>query len=76
MKWRVGEVAVTKIAELEVTGASRFILPQADLPTPRGLRRMQPPLGHERKAAFLGDGDKVGRCRSSIFSAHACEVWP
>jgi len=29
MKWRVGEVTVTKIVELEVTGGSRFILPQA-----------------------------------------------
>jgi glyoxylase-like metal-dependent hydrolase (beta-lactamase superfamily II) len=29
MQWRVGEVTVTKIVELEVTGGSRFILPQA-----------------------------------------------
>ena len=29
MKWRVGEVTVSKIVELEVTGGSRFILPQA-----------------------------------------------
>ena len=29
MKWRIGEVTVTKIVELEVTGGSRFILPQA-----------------------------------------------
>jgi hypothetical protein len=27
MKWRIGEVRVTKIVELEVTGGSRFILP-------------------------------------------------
>jgi len=27
MKWRVGEVTITKIVELEVTGGSRFILP-------------------------------------------------
>jgi len=31
MKWRIGEVTVTKIVELEVTGGSRFILPQADI---------------------------------------------
>ena len=29
MKWRIGGVTVTKIVELEVTGGSRFILPQA-----------------------------------------------
>ena len=29
MKWRIGEVTVTKIVELKVTGGSRFILPQA-----------------------------------------------
>ena len=29
MKWQIGEVTVTKIVELEVTGGSRFILPQA-----------------------------------------------
>jgi hypothetical protein len=29
IKWRIGEVTVTKIVELEVTGGSRFILPQA-----------------------------------------------
>jgi glyoxylase-like metal-dependent hydrolase (beta-lactamase superfamily II) len=29
MKWRIGDVTVTKIVEMEVTGGSRFILPQA-----------------------------------------------
>jgi hypothetical protein len=29
MRWRIGDVTVTKIVELEVTGGSRFILPQA-----------------------------------------------
>ena len=29
MKWRIGDVTVTKIVELEATGGSRFILPQA-----------------------------------------------
>ena len=29
MKWQIGEVTVTKIVELETTGGSRFILPQA-----------------------------------------------
>ena len=29
MKWRIGDVTVTKIVELETTGGSRFILPEA-----------------------------------------------
>src|SRR5579883_1925712 len=29
MKWRIGKVTVTKIVELEATGGSRFLLPQA-----------------------------------------------
>ena len=29
MKWRIGDVTVSKIVELETTGGSRFILPQA-----------------------------------------------
>ncbi len=29
MKWRVGRVTVSKIVELEVTGGSRFLLPEA-----------------------------------------------
>src|SRR5215831_15476554 len=29
MQWRIGNVRVTKIVELETTGGSRFILPQA-----------------------------------------------
>jgi glyoxylase-like metal-dependent hydrolase (beta-lactamase superfamily II) len=29
MRWRIGKVTVTKIVELEVTGGSRFLLPQA-----------------------------------------------
>jgi len=29
IEWRIGEVTVSKIVELEVTGGSRFILPQA-----------------------------------------------
>ncbi|HSR79712.1 MAG TPA: MBL fold metallo-hydrolase, partial [Hyphomicrobiaceae bacterium] len=29
MRWQIGDVTVTKIVELETTGGSRFILPQA-----------------------------------------------
>ena len=27
--WRIGDVTVTKIVELEMTGGTRFVLPQA-----------------------------------------------
>lgn len=37
LKWRVGEVTVTRILELEATGGTRFILPQA---TPEVIRQM------------------------------------
>lgn len=30
MKWRIGKVTVTKVVELERTGGTRFILPQAE----------------------------------------------
>jgi glyoxylase-like metal-dependent hydrolase (beta-lactamase superfamily II) len=29
MKWRIGDVTVTKVVELEMTGGTRFLLPQA-----------------------------------------------
>ncbi len=29
MRWTIGKVAVTKVVELEMTGGSRFLLPQA-----------------------------------------------
>jgi glyoxylase-like metal-dependent hydrolase (beta-lactamase superfamily II) len=55
MKWRVGEVTVTKIVELEVTGGSRFILPQA---TPEAILPIE----------WLGPdfADERGRLKMSI----------
>jgi glyoxylase-like metal-dependent hydrolase (beta-lactamase superfamily II) len=37
LKWTVGDVRITRIAELEVTGGTRFLLPQA---TPEAVRQM------------------------------------
>ena len=55
MHWRIGAVTVTKIVELEVTGGSRFILPQA---TPEEIL----PIGW-----LLPDfSDERGRLRMSI----------
>jgi glyoxylase-like metal-dependent hydrolase (beta-lactamase superfamily II) len=55
MKWRVGEVTVTKIVELEVTGGSRFILPQATPEAILPIEWLQPDFADER-----------GRLRMSI----------
>jgi glyoxylase-like metal-dependent hydrolase (beta-lactamase superfamily II) len=55
MHWRVGEVRVTKIVELEVTGGSRFILPQA---TPEAIL----PIGWLRPDF----ADERGRLKMSI----------
>jgi glyoxylase-like metal-dependent hydrolase (beta-lactamase superfamily II) len=55
MKWRVGEVTVTKIVELEVTGGSRFILPQATREAVLPIGWLQPDFA-----------DELGRLRMSI----------
>ena len=55
MKWRVGEVTITKIVELEVTGGSRFILPQA-------TREAVLPIGW-LQSDFA---DELGRLKMSI----------
>ncbi len=48
MKWRIGKVAVTKIVELEVTGGSRFILPQATPEAVLPIEWLQPDFADER----------------------------
>jgi glyoxylase-like metal-dependent hydrolase (beta-lactamase superfamily II) len=48
MKWRIGKVTVTKIVELEVTGGSRFILPQAVPETILPIGWLQPHFSDER----------------------------
>ena len=47
-KWRIGKVTVTKIVELEVTGGSRFILPQATYDDILPIRWLQPHFADER----------------------------
>ena len=48
MKWRIGEVTVTKIVELEVTGGSRFLLPQATYEEILPIEWLQPDFADER----------------------------
>src|ERR1700736_5529217 len=48
MKWRIGEVTVTKIVELEVTGGSRFILPQATPAAIIPIEWLRPDFADER----------------------------
>lgn len=55
MRWRVGDVTVTRIVELEATGGSRFILPEA---TPDAVRPHRWLFPH-----FM---DERGRLRMSV----------
>ncbi|HVH79787.1 MAG TPA: MBL fold metallo-hydrolase [Stellaceae bacterium] len=48
MKWRVGDVTITKIVEMEVTGGSRFILPQATYDEILPIKWLQPHFADER----------------------------
>jgi glyoxylase-like metal-dependent hydrolase (beta-lactamase superfamily II) len=55
LKWRIGDVTVTRILELEATGGTRFILPQA---TPDAVREVGWLAPHF--------ADENGRLRMSI----------
>jgi glyoxylase-like metal-dependent hydrolase (beta-lactamase superfamily II) len=55
MKWRIGDVTVTKIVEVEMTGGSRFILPDA---TPEAIRPISWLIPHF--------ADENGRLKMSI----------
>ena len=48
MKWRIGRVTVTKIVELEVTGGSRFLLPQATYEAILPIGWLRPDFADER----------------------------
>jgi glyoxylase-like metal-dependent hydrolase (beta-lactamase superfamily II) len=56
-KWRIGDVTVTKVVELEVTGGSRFILPDATPEAVQPIAWLQPHFADER-----------GRLKMSIHS--------
>src|SRR5690349_3915775 len=47
MKWRVGEVTITKVVELVAAGGSRFILPQATREAVRDIRWLYPHFADE-----------------------------
>ncbi|MGD0105455.1 MAG: MBL fold metallo-hydrolase [Rhodopila sp.] len=57
MKWTIGDVTVTKIVELEMTGGSRFLLPQATPEAVLPIAWLQPHFA-----------DETGRLRMSIHS--------
>jgi len=48
MKWRIGDVTVTKIVEMEVTGGSRFLLPQATYEEILPISWLRPHFADER----------------------------
>jgi glyoxylase-like metal-dependent hydrolase (beta-lactamase superfamily II) len=54
-QWRIGDVTVTKVVELEVTGGSRFLLPQATPEAIKPIAWLQPHFA-----------DENGRLRMSI----------
>jgi len=54
-KWRIGDVTVTKVVELEVTGGSRFLLPQATPDAIKPIAWLRPHFA-----------DESGRLRMSI----------
>ena len=41
-KWRIGDVTITKVVEIEVTGGTRFILPDATYDACRPITWMHP----------------------------------
>lgn len=55
MRWRIGAVTVTKIVELESTGGSRFVLPQATRDAVAHMHWMRP--------HFM---DEAGRLKMSV----------
>ncbi|WP_135468811.1 MBL fold metallo-hydrolase [Crenalkalicoccus roseus] len=55
MRWRIGRVTVTRVVEMEATGGSRFLLPQA---TPEAVREIGWLAPHF--------ADETGRLRLSI----------
>ena len=48
MNWQIGRVKITKIVELEVTGGSRFLLPQATSDEIRPITWLYPDFADER----------------------------
>src|SRR5260221_6826772 len=48
MKWRIGAVTVPKIVEMEVTGGSRFSLPDATYEAVLPIGWLQPHFADER----------------------------
>ncbi|MCO6419037.1 MBL fold metallo-hydrolase [Siccirubricoccus sp. KC 17139] len=48
MRWRIGQVTVTKVVELEMAGGSRFLLPQATPDEVLGIPWLIPDFADER----------------------------
>src|SRR6267143_1414091 len=68
-----GELDAADAADHELS--ADLVLQILHLAAQRRLRRVQPPLGGNREAAFLGDGDEVAKMSQLHDIAHACEVW-
>jgi glyoxylase-like metal-dependent hydrolase (beta-lactamase superfamily II) len=60
LKWRIGDVTVTRVLELEATGGTRFVLPQATPEAAKAIGWLAPHFA-----------DETGRLRMSV---HALAV--
>ena len=60
MKWRIGDVTVTKIVEVEMTGGSRFILPDATPEAIRPISWLIPHFADENGRLKMSKLDKPG----------------
>jgi len=71
--WRIGEVTITKVVELEVTGGTRFVLPDATCEACRPISWMKPHFMDDDGQAAVVDYDKrqSTRTRHDVFSALA-----
>ena len=68
-----GEFDAASAADQQLRANLIFQVP--DLTAERWLSGMQPPLGGDREAAFLRDGDKIAEMTQLHIFFHACEVW-
>ncbi|MBL8769761.1 MAG: hypothetical protein JNK30_00140, partial [Phenylobacterium sp.] len=48
LSWRVGDVKITRIVEMETEGGTRFILPQATYEAVREIEWLQPHFATEQ----------------------------
>jgi hypothetical protein len=76
MKWRIGDVTVTKIVELEVTGGSRFILPQATREAVLPITWLRPHFADEDGRLHMIIHTVVVETRGTTCRVHSWTISP